>query len=33
VLGIDPHTQFPDSAGRPTYLLPDGSQPIAELIG
>ncbi|HUY32714.1 MAG TPA: DUF1501 domain-containing protein [Pirellulales bacterium] len=32
VLGIDPHTQFPDPAGRPTYLLPDGSEPIAELI-
>jgi hypothetical protein len=33
VLGIDPQTQFPDSAGRPTYLLPDGAQPIAELVG
>jgi hypothetical protein len=32
VLGIDPHQQYPDPSGRPTYLLPEGAQPIAELI-
>ncbi len=32
VLGIDSATQFPDSTGRPQYLLPGGAQPIAELI-
>ena len=32
VLGIDPHTQFIDQAGRPQFLLPDGSSPIGELI-
>ena len=32
VLGIDPATQFNDRAGRPQYLLPDGAQPIVELI-
>jgi len=32
VLGIDPHTQFLDQAGRPQYLLPDGAKPIRELI-
>jgi hypothetical protein len=32
VLGIDPDLQFPDPAGRPQYLLPDESQPIAELV-
>ncbi|MEX0711101.1 MAG: DUF1501 domain-containing protein [Pirellulales bacterium] len=32
VLGIDPATQFPDPAGRPQYLLPDESHPIAELV-
>jgi hypothetical protein len=32
VLGIDAATQFPDSFGRPQYLLPDGSRPIAELV-
>ncbi|HEV3023082.1 MAG TPA: DUF1501 domain-containing protein [Pirellulales bacterium] len=32
VLGIDPRTQFADPAGRPTYLLPDGAEPIAELV-
>lgn len=33
VLGIDPHTQFVDNAGRPQYLLPDGAKPIRELVG
>jgi hypothetical protein len=32
VLGIDPHSQFIDQSGRPQYLLPDGAQPIRELI-
>jgi hypothetical protein len=32
VLGFDLHTQFIDQNGRPQYLLPDGSQPIAELV-
>lgn len=32
VLGIDPLTQFPDPAGRPSYLLPDGARPIPELV-
>lgn len=32
VLGIDPHVQYINGAGRPEYLLPDGAQPIAELI-
>ena len=32
VLGIDPQMQLQDPAGRPTYLLPDGAHPIAELI-
>jgi hypothetical protein len=32
VLGIDPQTQFPDPAGRPQYLLPEGARPIAELV-
>lgn len=32
VLGIDPHAQFLDHAGRPTYLLPDGATPIKELV-
>lgn len=32
VLGIDAGLQFPDQAGRPQYLLPDGARPIAELI-
>jgi uncharacterized protein DUF1501 len=30
-LGIDPHTQFTNPAGRPVYMLEDG-QPIAELV-
>jgi hypothetical protein len=33
VLGIDPHVQFLDQAGRPQYLLPDGAKPIKELVG
>ena len=32
VLGIDSQTQFLDQSGRPQYLLPEGAQPIAELI-
>lgn len=32
VLVIDPHVQLSDPAGRPQYLLPEGSLPIAELI-
>lgn len=32
VLGIDPHLQFPDYSGRPRYLLPEGAEPIAELV-
>ena len=32
VLGIDPHVQILDQAGRPQYLLPDEAQPIAELV-
>lgn len=32
VLGIDPQQQYVDQSGRPTYLLPDEAQPIAELI-
>ena len=32
VLGIDPHTQLQDPAGRPTYLLPEGAVPIKELL-
>lgn len=32
VLGIDPDLQFPDYAGRPRYVLPEGAEPIAELI-
>ena len=31
VLGIDPHTQFVNPAGRPVYMLEEG-QPIAELV-
>jgi len=31
-LGIDPHVQILDQAGRPQYLLPDEAQPIAELV-
>jgi hypothetical protein len=32
VLGIDPQQQYPDPSGRPQFLLPEGAQPIAELI-
>jgi hypothetical protein len=32
VLGIDPHLQYPDPSGRPQYLLPEGAQPIADLV-
>lgn len=32
VLGIDPHAQIVDPAGRPQYLLPEGALPIRELI-
>jgi len=31
-LGIDQQTQLTDPSGRPTYLLPEGARPIAELI-
>ena len=32
VLGFDQSMQFPDTFGRPQYLLPDGATPIAELV-
>jgi hypothetical protein len=32
VLGIDQQLQFRDPSGRPTYLLPESAQAIAELI-
>jgi hypothetical protein len=32
VLGVDPAFQLNDPAGRPQYLLPDGAQPIRELV-
>jgi hypothetical protein len=32
VLGIDPQLQYQDPSGRPTYLLPEGAMPIAELV-
>jgi hypothetical protein len=32
VLGIDLDVQFPDTAGRPQFLLPDDAKPIAELV-
>jgi hypothetical protein len=32
VLGIDLHLQYPDPSGRPQYLIPEGAQPIAELV-
>jgi uncharacterized protein (DUF1501 family) len=32
VLGFDLSMQFPDTFGRPQYLLPDGATPIAELV-
>jgi hypothetical protein len=31
-LGIDPQVQVNDPSGRPTYLLPEGARPIAELV-
>jgi hypothetical protein len=31
VLGVDPHTQFVNQAGRPVYMLEDGA-PIPELV-
>ncbi len=32
LLGIDPHTRIPDRGGRPTTLLPDESQVVAEML-
>ena len=32
VLGINQQLQFVDPTGRPSYLLPDGARPIAELV-
>jgi hypothetical protein len=32
VLGFDLEMQFPDTFGRPQYLIPDGARPIAELV-
>jgi hypothetical protein len=32
VLGIDLQQKFPDQSGRPQFLLPEGAQPIAELV-
>jgi uncharacterized protein (DUF1501 family) len=32
VLGIDSRQQVPDPAGRPQFLLPDGAEPVAELL-
>jgi hypothetical protein len=32
VLGIDPQVQVNDPSGRPTYLLPEGTRPVAELV-
>ncbi|MBI3821686.1 MAG: DUF1501 domain-containing protein [Planctomycetes bacterium] len=32
VLGINQQTQYQDQSGRPTYLLPEGARPIAELV-
>jgi hypothetical protein len=32
VLGLDTQAQLPDPTGRPQYLVPEGAQPIAELI-
>jgi hypothetical protein len=31
VLGIDPHIQFVNQAGRPVYMLEDGA-PISALV-
>jgi Protein of unknown function (DUF1501) len=32
VLGINQQTQYRDQSGRPTYLLPEGARPIADLL-
>jgi hypothetical protein len=32
VLGIDGRQQYVDQSGRPQYLVPEGGQPIAELV-
>lgn len=32
VLGFNLGIQFPDTSGRPQYLLPEGAKPIAELV-
>ncbi|MBM3994240.1 MAG: DUF1501 domain-containing protein [Planctomycetes bacterium] len=32
VLGIPQQLQYNDQTGRPTYLLPEGARPIAELV-
>ena len=32
VLGINQQQQYVDQSGRPTFLLPDGARPIAELV-
>ena len=32
VLGINQQTQLRDQSGRPTYLLPEGARPIADLV-
>jgi hypothetical protein len=32
VLGIDAQQQYLDPSGRPQFLLPEGAQPIAELV-
>ena len=33
VLGLDTQAQLPDPTGRPQYLVPEGAQPISELVG
>jgi hypothetical protein len=32
VLGIPLEQQYVDQSGRPTFLLPEGARPIAELV-
>ena len=32
VLGIHAQQQYVDQSGRPQFLLPEGAQPIAELV-
>jgi hypothetical protein len=32
VLGLDPQKQIVDPSGRPQFLVPEGAQPIAELL-